>query len=211
MGHSGGIFGESPPSNHVGWLMGATPPEMNGLYGSSPLYGGSGGSGGKRGGFLGTSPRGAHAGGWKERGSGGGVGWGAGGGAAGVGLAGVQGQENSRRSGGREQQKYVCCGLAEGCYTPREERIIRQQGAVRRQRGQRRQAGRLLGDVTTGGTHRLVGDCVCVCVGGGCWGAGHGRRQQHKEACGRGGGGTCRRAAGWVMHYVTLFWSYRWG
>jgi hypothetical protein len=31
---------------------------MNGLYGSSPLYGGSGGSSGKRGGFLSSSPRG---------------------------------------------------------------------------------------------------------------------------------------------------------
>jgi hypothetical protein len=54
------VFGESPPSNHVGWLMGATPPEMNGLYGTSPLYGGSGGSSGKRGGYLSSSPRGAH-------------------------------------------------------------------------------------------------------------------------------------------------------
>lgn len=60
MGGSGGIFGESPPSNHVGWLMGATPPEINGLYGTSPLYGGSGGSSGKRGGFLGSSPRNTH-------------------------------------------------------------------------------------------------------------------------------------------------------
>lgn len=60
VGQSGGVFGESPPSNHVGWLMGATPPEMNGLYGSSPLYGGSGGSSGKRGGYLSSSPRGAH-------------------------------------------------------------------------------------------------------------------------------------------------------
>jgi hypothetical protein len=67
-----GVFGESPPSsNHIGWLMGATPPEVNGLYGTSPLYVGSGGSGGggglvgsaKRSGgvgpgsFLGSSPR----------------------------------------------------------------------------------------------------------------------------------------------------------
>jgi hypothetical protein len=59
---SGGVFGESPPSNHVGWLMGATPPEMNGLYGTSPLYGGSGGSSGKRGGYLSSSPRGGAAG-----------------------------------------------------------------------------------------------------------------------------------------------------
>lgn len=58
---SGGVFGESPPSNHVGWLMGATPPEMNGLYGTSPLYGGSGGSSGKRGGYLSSSPRGGAA------------------------------------------------------------------------------------------------------------------------------------------------------
>lgn len=41
--------------------MGATPPEMNGLYGTSPLYGGSGGSSGKRGGYLSSSPRGGAA------------------------------------------------------------------------------------------------------------------------------------------------------
>jgi la-related protein 1 len=62
-GHGGGVFGESPPSHHVGWLMGATPPELNGLYGSSPLYGsaGSGGAGSAKqrssGSILGSSPR----------------------------------------------------------------------------------------------------------------------------------------------------------
>eukprot|EP00983_Pelagomonas_calceolata_P103750 1158947-Pelagomonas_calceolata.AAC.5 len=29
-------LGESPPSHEVGWLMGATPPESNGMLGSSP-------------------------------------------------------------------------------------------------------------------------------------------------------------------------------
>eukprot|EP00878_Enallax_costatus_P026342 GHUV01028269.1.p1 GENE.GHUV01028269.1~~GHUV01028269.1.p1 ORF type:complete len:443 (+),score=159.31 GHUV01028269.1:30-1331(+) len=58
-GQGGGVFGESPPSHHVGWLMGATPPEMNGLFGTSPLFGsaGSGGGSGKRSGVLGSSPR----------------------------------------------------------------------------------------------------------------------------------------------------------
>ncbi|WIA17331.1 hypothetical protein OEZ85_014194 [Tetradesmus obliquus] len=67
----GGVFGESPPSHHVGWLMGATPPEMNGLYGTSPLFGSAGsaaGSGKRASGLLGSSPRtgfggpGSHAG-----------------------------------------------------------------------------------------------------------------------------------------------------
>jgi la-related protein 1 len=64
-GHRQGLLGESPPSNHVGWLMGTTPPELNGLFGSSPLGGGSGGrrSGGGSwganvGAVLGSSPRG---------------------------------------------------------------------------------------------------------------------------------------------------------
>jgi la-related protein 1 len=63
------LFGESPPSNHVGWLMSATPPEMNGLFGTSPLGGSGGrrsgagsysgmGSGGGGGHPLGASPRG---------------------------------------------------------------------------------------------------------------------------------------------------------
>ena len=63
-----GLLGESPPSNHVGWLMGTTPPELNGLYGSSPLGGGSGGrrsggvgSWGQHAGVLGSSPRGHSA------------------------------------------------------------------------------------------------------------------------------------------------------
>jgi hypothetical protein len=30
------ILGESPPSHSVGWLMGSTPPDGSGLYGSSP-------------------------------------------------------------------------------------------------------------------------------------------------------------------------------
>jgi hypothetical protein len=30
------ILGESPPSNSVGWLMGSTPPNGDGLFGSSP-------------------------------------------------------------------------------------------------------------------------------------------------------------------------------
>jgi hypothetical protein len=50
--------------------MGATPPEMNGLYGTSPLFGSAGsaaGSGKRSGGVLGSSPRtgggsGSHAG-----------------------------------------------------------------------------------------------------------------------------------------------------
>lgn len=47
-----GAFGESPPSNAVGWLLGATPPDSNGLYGSSP---GSGSY--TRRSVLGSSPR----------------------------------------------------------------------------------------------------------------------------------------------------------
>lgn len=34
--NQGGITGESPPSHSVGWLMGATPPDGNGLFGTSP-------------------------------------------------------------------------------------------------------------------------------------------------------------------------------
>jgi hypothetical protein len=33
------MMGESPPSNHVGWLMGATPPDGNGFLASPPLGG----------------------------------------------------------------------------------------------------------------------------------------------------------------------------
>uniref|UniRef100_A0A7S0RZZ7 HTH La-type RNA-binding domain-containing protein n=1 Tax=Chlamydomonas leiostraca TaxID=1034604 RepID=A0A7S0RZZ7_9CHLO len=55
-GKRGGITGESPPSNSVGWLMGATPPDTNGmLLGSSP---GSYTSRGRHmGAALGSSPR----------------------------------------------------------------------------------------------------------------------------------------------------------
>ncbi|KAI8477097.1 MAG: hypothetical protein J3K34DRAFT_381829 [Monoraphidium minutum] len=47
-------MGESPPSHHVGWLMGATPPDGNGLMGTSPLLGGSVG---RHGALFGSSPR----------------------------------------------------------------------------------------------------------------------------------------------------------
>lgn len=45
------LVGESPPTSSIGWLLGSTPPEPNGLYGSSP------GSYRSRHNFLGSSPR----------------------------------------------------------------------------------------------------------------------------------------------------------
>lgn len=55
-GKRGGVMGESPPSNSVGWLMGATPPDNNGmLMGTSP---GSFSSRGRHmNAALGSSPR----------------------------------------------------------------------------------------------------------------------------------------------------------
>mmetsp|Transcript_18869 Transcript_18869/g.40632 ORF Transcript_18869/g.40632 Transcript_18869/m.40632 type:complete len:962 (+) Transcript_18869:284-3169(+) len=49
------VQGESPPSNSVGWLMGATPPDSNGLFGTSP---GSSYRSNRGHGILGSSPRG---------------------------------------------------------------------------------------------------------------------------------------------------------
>lgn len=54
------VFGESPPTNAVGWLMGATPPEGNGLYGTSP--GAMAGSYSRKGALAGSSPRGVSLG-----------------------------------------------------------------------------------------------------------------------------------------------------